>query len=246
MKKEITKQIKLDYSIDGFIKQAIAEKLPIEAMERFFTLREKVKLEQAKEAYTEALANFQANCPIIQKTKEVMNKGGQTVRYKYAPIDAIVEQIKKPLAENGFAYTWATEQKDNGITATAKIIHKLGHSETSSFGVPIDRGGYMTVPQQVASALTFAKRYSLCNALGISTGDEDTDAVDTNPQPAPQSIKSNIVFLLRNLGQKTQTKEEIEKAVKELTQLDLIDKNFIEIQGRLEVLVSEKNEKNGN
>ena len=43
--------------------------------------------------------------------------------------------------------------------------------------MPVDAGAYMNEAQKAASALTFAKRYSFCNAFGILTGDEDDDSV---------------------------------------------------------------------
>ena len=122
------------------------------------------------------------------------------------------------------------------------MTHILGHSESSDFEVPIDTEGYMTAPQKYASALTFAKRYSLCNALGISTGDEDTDATDVGKQTDVKSTKAKIMFLLRRLGHEPKSKADIEKVVDKLTQLKLVEANYDEIVGRLEALVSEKEE----
>ncbi len=229
-------------SVESFISQAIEKNLPVETMERLFALREKVKAERAKEAFVHAMSVFQGECPVIEKTKPVMNKDGVTIRYKYAPIDAIVEQIKVPLAKAGLAYTWTVKNEPGKITAIALITHQLGHSESSSFEIPIDQEGYMTAPQKVASALTFAKRYSLCNALGISTGDEDTDATDVGKESEAVSIKSKITFRLRTLGEKTETRELVEEAVKRLTTLELEEKNFEDIASRLQVLITEKNE----
>lgn len=233
---------KKDTSVDTFISQAIQSNVPVETLEKLFALREKVKAEQAREAFTQALADFQGDCPIIAKTKKVMNKDGRTVRYVYAPIDAIVEQIKKPLATHGFSYTWTVEQTEKGITALAKVTHKLGHSETSTFTVPIDSEGFMNAPQKVASALTFAKRYALCNALGISTGDEDTDATDVNKERGAKSDKSKIIFLLRSLGKRTDTKEAIETAVTDITQLTLEDGHYPDIIQRLEAALVQMRE----
>ena len=240
--KEVIAKPAGETQVDSFISQAIKNNLPVETMERLFSLREKVKAEQAREAFTEALANFQASCPIISKTKKVMNKDGRTVRYVYAPIDAIIEQIKKPLSNYGFSYTWTVENAEGKITAIAKITHKLGHSEVSTFTVPIDLEGYMSAPQKVASALTFAKRYALCNALGISTGDEDTDATDVGKEPEAKSDKSKILFLLRSLGEEAKTKEEVQVAVKKLTNIDITDKNHKDIIARLQFLTQDDNE----
>ena len=229
-------------SVDTFISQAIQQNLPVESMERLFALRKEVKAEMAKEAFTSALSGFQSECPIIEKTKKVMNKDGVTVRYMFAPIDSIVKQIQEPLGKYELSYTWEVKNTPGFITAICTITHALGHTQTSEFMIPIDTEGYMTAPQKYASALTFAKRYSLCNALGISTGDEDTDATDVEKEKTAKSDKSKIVFLLKTLGKYSENKEEIEKTIKELTTLDLIDKNLGEIVSRLETLVKEKQE----
>lgn len=228
--------------VDTFIQQAISQNLPVETMERLFALRERVKAERAKEEFVRALANFQSDLPVIKKTKKVLNKDGKTVRYQYAPIDSIAEQIKKPLAKDGLSYNWTVKNASNQIEATATITHVLGHSESSSFAVPIDTEGYMTAPQKYASALTFAKRYSLCNALGISTGDEDTDATDVGKEKDAKSPKSQIVFRLRTLGEKTKTKEDIAEAVLRLSKLPLEEGNYEEICNRLQVVISERHE----
>lgn len=244
MKKEIIeiKEPKGNPTVEVLISQAITEKLPIETMEKLFALKERHDANVAKEAYVSAMSTFQSVCPIIEKTKKVLNKDGRTVRYQYAPIDAIAEQIKKPLADNGLSYKWEVENKVGFINATAIVTHRLGHSEKSSFEVPIDTEGYMTAPQKYASALTFAKRYSLCNILGISTGEEDTDATDVGGEKDVKDVKSKIVFLLRSLGKETKDKDTITQDVKKLTTLELSEANYGEIVSRLEVLVKEKQE----
>lgn len=240
-KKELA-QVKEVASVESFISQAITSNLPVETMEKLFALRERVMAEQAKGAFIEALADFQGRCPVIKKNKKVLNKDGKTVRYQYASIDSIVDQIKKPLSENNLSYTWDVKNEQGFIIAVVTIKHALGHSTTSEFKVPIDTEGYMTAPQKYASALTFAKRYSLCNALGISTGEEDTDATDVNKEPVAKSEKSKIMFLLKHLGRDTKTKEVIENDVKNLTQLTLEAKNYEEIVGRLQAIVDQRNE----
>lgn len=238
-KKELQVQ---DSSIDSFISQAIASNAPIETMERLFALHEKAVAAKAKSEFVRALANFQEECPVIKKTRNVLNKDGKSVRYSFAPIDSIVNQIRKPLSNNSISYRWEVRNDPGFITAVAIITHDMGHSESSDFKIPIDTEGYMTAPQKYASALTFAKRYSLLNALGISTGDEDTDATDVNKEPEALSDRSKIVFLLKALGVDTSNKEECRAFVVEKAKLEPIDGNLGEIRSRLEVLVTEKNE----
>jgi len=223
---------------ETLIAEAVKQGASVETLEKLIELQERVKATYAKEQFIQALAAFQSECPIIEKTKKVLGKDGK-VRYQYAPLDSIVVQIRGILTKNNLSYTIDTKNENEMIVATAKITHTLGHSETSSFAIPIDKEGYMTTPQKYASALTFAKRYALCNALGILTGEEDTDATDVGPEKDAKSEKSKIIFNLRTLGYDTSKKEEIEKAVKKATSLVLEEKNYGEIISRLEITVKE-------
>lgn len=214
--------------------------LDIETIKELRALQKEMKADAAREAYVAAMAAFQSECPTVDKTKKVLNKDG-TVRYVYAPLDVIVTQVRPILGKHGLSYSIEATQTPEGITATCKVTHILGHTEQSSFTAPVDKDGYMTAPQKVASALTYAKRYAFTNVLGILTGDEDTDATDVKKEKEPVSVKARIVFLLRQLGAPTKTKEEVEQAVLAKTQLPLIEANYNEIQDRLALLVEERN-----
>lgn len=237
-------------SVENLITQAIQANLPVETMERFFNLRKEVKAEQAKEAFVVAVNQFQAKCPVIKKNKDVLNKDGRSVRYSFASLDSIVSQVKGILGECGLSYTTDVQNESGFIIAVCKITHILGHSETSSFKIPIDTEGYMSAPQKYASALTFAKRYAFCNALGILTGEDDFDAGDVEKKSelaSVTSIKGKIMFLLKELGVNTdQEKDSLLKEIKKLTKVTVKDdmETLSEIKGRLEILVDEKKSAN--
>lgn len=164
-----------DNSVEGFISAAIQQQLPVETIERFLAMRKELKADQAKEAFTMAMAQFQKDCPVIAKTKEVKNKEGK-VTYRYAPIDSIILQVKKTLGENNLAYDFSETRTEKEITVTCTITHSLGHTKSSSFTVEIGSEAYMTDTQKYGARNTFAKRYAFMNVLGIATGDEDTDS----------------------------------------------------------------------
>lgn len=168
-------------SVESFISQAIGLNVPIETLERLLALRDKDRAEKAREGFIGAMAKFQAECPIIEKKKLVKDKYGKD-RYKYAPIDSIIAQVKKALADNGLSYRFDEIKDDKFVTAVCTITHILGHSEQSSFKVEIGQEQYMTDTQKYGARMTFAKRYAFCNALGITTGDEDNDANETDEQ----------------------------------------------------------------
>jgi hypothetical protein len=58
------------------------------------------------------------------------------------------------------------------------VTHIDGHSQSSPFTVAIGAEQYMTDTQKMGARSTFAKRYAFCDAFGIMTGDDDTDAVE--------------------------------------------------------------------
>ena len=78
--KKKTAIVPRDESVNVLISQALTANVSVETMEKLFALREKVKAEQAKEAFVTAMSKFQEQCPTIEKTKKVMNKDGLTVR----------------------------------------------------------------------------------------------------------------------------------------------------------------------
>ena len=163
-------------SAEQLISQAIANNVSVDTIERLLAMRRELQTEFAKKEYDKAMSGFQAKCPIIKKTRQVKNKDG-SVRYNFAPIEAIVEQVKDILQEFGFSYSINAKTVDSAMVIYCKVTHLAGHSETSEFSVPIDNSAFMNEAQKVASASTFAKRYAFCNAFGILTGEDDDDSV---------------------------------------------------------------------
>ncbi len=181
-----------DSGVEMLIAKAIDKDTSVEVMEKLLAMRRDFLAEQAKKAFDESMAKFQEECPVIEKTKAVYEKGSTTkVRYKYAVLDSIVSQTKGAIASNGLSYAF-DELKDEQFTTIICIVtHIAGHSRQTSFKIPIGSEAYMSDVQKYGARMTFGKRYSFCNAFGITTGDEDNDAQDTGkpvgPQPKPQA-----------------------------------------------------------
>lgn len=184
-------------STEALIKDAIRFKTPVETMEKLLAMRRELKAELAKEAFDLAMANFQKDCPVIEKTKIVKDRQGD-VRYKYAPLESIVEQVRKILGENGLSYALDVSQDEKMLTVACIVKHINGHSETSRFAVPIGNEQYMTDVQKYGARSTFAKRYAFCNAFGILTGDEDTDAVEDTTSKPVAPVQPKTPMLLTN------------------------------------------------
>lgn len=250
---------------EALISQAIDKKVPVETMEKLLSMRRELKKEWAEEQFNTAMAEFQNECPIIDKGKAVMNSNSQTARYKYAPLEEIVRQAGPVIAKHGFSYIIKAKVAENVVKANVKVTHKYGHSDESEFEVPIDPKAFMNEQQKFASALTYAKRYAFCNAFGIMTGDEDDDsnantedkpkqqAAPVKPKPLvssstttkPIEPKERIMIELKKLGNEPKNKPEVEELVKGLTTLDLKPENFEEIISRLSALVQEVAQSSG-
>jgi ERF superfamily len=178
------KPVAIQDEAERLIAMAIDKNVPVESLERLLAMRDKLRAEKAEEAFDKAMAAFQAKCPTIEKTKQGYN-------YKYADLTAIVEQIKDLLADNGFSYTFDTDEAENAVIVYCKIKHIAGHKEVSKAKISHETTSKMNSSQQDGSSMTYGKRYALCNALGILTGDEDTDAA--TPKQNTQIKSSNDV-----------------------------------------------------
>lgn len=157
----------------------------VEVLERLMAIRLQLNQESSKQAYDEAFAAFQAECPPIQK-----KKAGYKGSYNYAPLEDIIPIVQPLLRKHGFSFSVDTpiENDDKGVTAIFELRHKAGHSEQKRFRVPLDtRATLMNAPQQFGAACSYAKRYVLVNALGILTADEDLDGMAQRSKPAGPS-----------------------------------------------------------
>jgi len=188
--------------IQLFITQAIDKGVPVETLERLLIMAKELKAEYAKEQFNINMSAFQANCPVIKKTKSVTTKSGM-VAYRYAPIESIVQQVKHLIQEYGFSYSIDTETKEKTVKAICTVRHLLGHNETSSFEVPLgQQTQVMNDSQVVAAALTFAKRYAFCNAFGIMTSDQDTDGATAKVELITNDQLNIINIFLTEAGVK--------------------------------------------
>ncbi|HSW61745.1 MAG TPA: ERF family protein [Dissulfurispiraceae bacterium] len=188
--KEVAVRTNVSIDPQALIASAIDKGTPIEVMEKLLNMRDRIRAEQAEMAFREAMKNFQDECPVIKKKKKVLNKNSTTERYRYAPLEDILKQVRPLLSKHGFSYTFTTQQDGTSVTVTCRAHHEAGHTEESSFSVPAEFE-HMTKQQESGSALTYAKRYSFCNAFGIMTGDDDNDGNtgqtrDGDREPTPQ------------------------------------------------------------
>lgn len=154
-----------------------ADKVPIETIERIVALKERMDARDAAAEFNRALAEFQAECPSIQKTStaKVATRSGGEYSYKYAELDEIARTIRPLLQKHGLSYSWDSDMAGERIKCVCTVRHVAGHSQTATFVCPTESASAMSGQQKHAAALTYARRQSLVQVLGLTTTEPDTD-----------------------------------------------------------------------
>ncbi len=158
--------------IPALMNTAIQSGMGAEGLEKLFSLYERQRDHDAKMAYSAAMAEFQNEAPVIPKNRTV-NTGKYS--YDYAELDHIAETIRPILYRHGLSYRYNSDLGDKTIKVDCIVTHAQGHSETTSFACPLGGMAGINAAQQTASALSYARRYALLLALGLSTGEQDDD-----------------------------------------------------------------------
>lgn len=180
--------------------------IEIGRLEKLMSLQERLEDRQAEKLYSTAIAKFQGECPTIQKSKKVKfeSSSGKTTQYNYSPLDEIVSVIKPILAKNELSYSFDIIPPEKGgtlATLQTKISHAGGHSVTSSLQFPeVHDDQRMNASQRRKSAISFAKRAGLENALGIVTTEEDDDARRAHHDECSPEQVQEINELIKKTG----------------------------------------------
>lgn len=112
-----------------------------------------------------ALAKAQA-----AMTAATFNRINPHFKNRYADLAAVIDAIREPLATNGLSFTQTTEIREGGFVLVTTLRHASGQWVASEYPLPVG-----AKPQELGSALTYARRYSL-SAIACIAADDDDDA----------------------------------------------------------------------
>ena len=119
-----------------------------------------------------ALVAFQGEITNPKKTHTahiVSGRTGGKFAYHYAPLAEIADHVKPILSKRGLAVIQMVSANNVDLTVLAtRLYHKSGQYIESCYPIP-----KLTDPQAMGSAVTYARRYSLCAILGIAAEDDD-------------------------------------------------------------------------
>lgn len=107
------------------------------------------------------------------------DKTNPAFRSKYADLGACIDAVEEALLDNGIAFIHETFEDSSGVTVETVFLHESGESiRCGKLHVPASKQD----PQGYGSALTYARRYSLCAACGIAPEDDDGNAASKAKQ----------------------------------------------------------------
>jgi hypothetical protein len=99
-------------------------------------------------------------------------------KYAFAPLPEIIEAVRPVLKKHGLAVL----QLVRGHELETRLMHTSGEWIGATYALPTNADS-----QAMGSAITYARRYSLCGILGIAADDdEDAQAATDAEQQAEQ------------------------------------------------------------
>lgn len=105
---------------------------------------------------------------------------------KYVALEGVVDAIDSALKDTGMSYVQEATSEGNQVSVTTLLLHESGEwIELTPLTLPVTKND----AQAFGSAETYARRYSLSAAFGITSDlDDDGNAASSNP-PAQQPTK---------------------------------------------------------
>jgi hypothetical protein len=175
----------------------------VAAIEKLADLYERMQEKKSEREFAAAFVALQSDMPAISATKPVPNNDG-TIRYTFAPYEAIMDQVRPVLQRHGFTVTFSSDVREGRVVQTCTLQHVGGHKRSNSFGARIGRGPPgSSEAQGDGAASTYAKRFALCDALNIVI-DSDNDARSEGPA---EVIAPDKALYLRELVKETESDE---------------------------------------
>jgi hypothetical protein len=125
----------------------------------------------------------------------VKNKVNPHFRSRYADLAAVHDAVDDALSANGLTVMQPLcfDEKYGHVIKT-ELLHVSGESKVSMYPLP---GGVKS--QDLASAITYGRRYSLSSLLGIAADDEDDDG-EGERAAAPQQTPTKPAAPKKDVG----------------------------------------------
>lgn len=141
-----------------------------------------------------ALAAAQAEFRPIVKDKVVKSS---SYSYRYADLATVRDAVTPALSKHGLAVSQTFKPNGGGVQyVETMLMHTSGECLTSSYQIPA-----VGRQQEIGSAITYARRYSLCAILGVvAEDDDDGNAADQKQVKVEQTVSTQAAAKLDNIA----------------------------------------------
>lgn len=126
---------------------------------------EKMDRSESIENLAKAFVKFQA-----EVTNPANTADNPFFKSRYAPLNEVLNLVRPILTKYGLAVIQNPSTQGESVTVTTIIIHESGEWIKLD---PLTLKADKNTAQGVGSAITYARRYALSAALGISSEDDD-------------------------------------------------------------------------
>ena len=143
-------------------------------LEKLFDFKQRWDAAESRKAFDIAMANAQADLPVIVKNRLVeYGEGNKKPSYKHEDLSDIIRQITPVLKTHGLAVRWRTEQLEGGQVRVYCLLSGHGHREENALQSSRDSSGGKNDIQAIGSVVSYLQRYTLKAALGLAAGRDD-------------------------------------------------------------------------
>jgi hypothetical protein len=108
-------------------------------------------------------------------------------RSKYADLASVIEACR-PLSGHGLAFVQRVATEGARVSVTTELRHVSGQVLDCGTATAT---GKDAGPQSIGSVLTYLRRYGLMAAVGIGPADDDGNAGQGVPEPAPKAKRES-------------------------------------------------------
>jgi hypothetical protein len=153
----------------------------------------------------------------------VFNKINPHFKSAYADLSSVLNAVRPALSKNGIAIMQFTNLEESGLVLYSRLIHTSGQWMQSIYPVSSS-----SKHQDLAAAMTYAKRVTLSAQAGVA-GEEDDDGNAANTVPAKAATVTPMAK--KDEVKATLVGEDAEKAMTEMSEALTVCMSKVDLQG---------------
>ncbi len=137
------------------------------------------------------------------------NKANPHFKSTYADLAAVLDAIRAPLSNNGLSTVQTMVITERCIVLRTTLLHSSGQFSATEYPI----AGNLA-PQQMGSAITYGRRYSLAALVGIAQDDDDAESAkktvpETHTVTQSRKIDARELAGLQDLINRKETSAEM-------------------------------------